>query len=1368
MVVKKPSIMIGTDPGEERLYSSGMGRTLADSDASVSLRQTGIEVIGDVAWGTHFCQFYQTQQDLIDTLVPYFKAGLDANEFCMWVTSEPLGVEQATQALREAVPDLDTRIARGQIEIVPHTAWYLLGGTFDQQRVLDGWVRKMDAALENGYAGLRLTGNTSWLEKDRWQEFTNYEEAVNSVIGTYRMLAVCTYSVDKCGAGEIADVIANHEFAIMKRGGEWITIESSTVRQAKQALQIALGELNDLNRALTDGADELEAANDELRAAEEQLLGEIDERIRAEEALHRLNRTLTAHSKSDQAMMRAQDESEYLHEVCRIVVEDCGHAMVWIGYAEQDKHKSVRPVAYSGFEEGYLETLGVTWADTERGRGPTGTAIRTGKPSTCRNMLTDPQFEPWREQAFKRGYASSIVLPLIADGKTFGAITIYSREPDPFTDDEVALLSGLADDLAYGITAIRLRVEHVRAEQALRESEQQHRLLHETMLQGVIYQDAQGSIISANPAAERILGQTLAELQRSAADHDARYCVTEDGTPFPGDEHPSTVALRTGQRVYGVVMGVYNPREEALRWISVDAAPLFVEGEDKPHQVYTLFGDITERKQAGDEIKRNEARLEGLLRISQHRAESIQEFLDSALEEAIALTGSKIGYIYHYDEAKREFTLNTWSKDVMEQCSVAEQQTVYALEKTGIWGEAVRQAKPIIINDFQAPHPLKKGYPEGHNPLCRFMTLPVFVGERIVGVVGVANKQTDYDNSDVRQLTLLMDSAWKFTERKRAEEALRESEQRVRRKLDSILLPEGDIGNLDLCDILDVGPIQSLMESFYKIAQIPLAILDLQGKMLVGVGWQDICTKFHRAHRETCKHCTESDLELTAGLGAGESKLYKCKNNMWDVATPVMIGGEHLGNLFLGQFFFEDEPLDYGLFRSQARQHGFNEEEYIAALECVPRLSRESLDEGMAFFMKLADMLSKLSYGNVKLARSLAERDAAQADAERRAAQLESFISSMVDGVVLFDSELRVLMINDALKKLLGAPLDLPLESYLRQHELYALDREQVPLADYPSRRALRGENTEAVRFRMITPWRESVVSISGSPVRDGHGRVVGGTLSFHDVTGLAELEEHTKELYRREHHIAEMLQQALIPPKVPTQIGDFRIGVRYQPALREAEVGGDFYDVFDLGNGKTGVLIGDVAGKGLAAAIRVAGARYAIRSYALIDPRPSRVMTLANEALCKDAGDEASMLTAFFAVIDTATARVTYTSAGHEPPVVCRDCGTIAELRLGGLPFGVKDSSIYEEEILDLRPGDTMVLVTDGITEARTADRVLFEKKGMTDYLAKNPTASPDEIASGLLAAATAYAGGQLQDDAAIVVVTLGLPGHAGCACSE
>jgi signal transduction histidine kinase/DNA-binding NarL/FixJ family response regulator len=197
------------------------------------------------------------------------------------------------------------------------------------------------------------------------------------------------------------------------------------------------------------------------------------ERKRAEEELQKLNRTLRALSNSNQALMCAGEESEFLEKVCKIVVEDCGHTMMWIGYAEEDEGKTVRPVAHAGFEEGYLETLKITWADAKRGGGPTGMAIRTGKPVECKNMLTDPVFKPWREEAVKRGYASSLALPLLDDGRAFGAITIYSREPDRFSEDEKKLLTELASDIANGITTIRLRLAQARAEAELQRERDQ-------------------------------------------------------------------------------------------------------------------------------------------------------------------------------------------------------------------------------------------------------------------------------------------------------------------------------------------------------------------------------------------------------------------------------------------------------------------------------------------------------------------------------------------------------------------------------------------------------------------------------------------------------------------------------------------------------------------------------------------------------------------------------------------------------------------------------------------------------------------------------------------------------------------------------
>jgi PAS domain S-box-containing protein len=201
------------------------------------MTRTGIDVIGDVPWGTHFCQFYQTKQDLIDILVPYFREGLLQNEFCMWITSDPLNEEEAKAALRRAVPDLDDYLGRGQIEILDYGKWYTATGKFEADRVLRGWIDKEKYARSRGYKGLRLTGNTFWLEKQDWKDFSDYEASINDVIGNHRMIAICTYCVEKCGAYELIDVVSNHQFALIKQSGEWQIIESRQQRKVKTELR---------------------------------------------------------------------------------------------------------------------------------------------------------------------------------------------------------------------------------------------------------------------------------------------------------------------------------------------------------------------------------------------------------------------------------------------------------------------------------------------------------------------------------------------------------------------------------------------------------------------------------------------------------------------------------------------------------------------------------------------------------------------------------------------------------------------------------------------------------------------------------------------------------------------------------------------------------------------------------------------------------------------------------------------------------------------------------------------------------------------------------------------------------------------------
>ncbi len=213
---------------------------------SIELRKSGIDIIGDIPWGTHFCQFYRTPQDLADLLVPYFAAGLASGEFCMWITSEPLDRAAAIRALAAAVPDIEDHLREGRIEVLPHDAWYLPDGRFESRRVLDAWAAKLEGARARGFAGLRLSGNTFWLEQAQWRAFTDYEAAVDEVIGRNRMLALCTYSLDRCGANEVLDVVRNHRFALIRRDAGWELVEN-TERERFRAAERRLTQFPEQN-----------------------------------------------------------------------------------------------------------------------------------------------------------------------------------------------------------------------------------------------------------------------------------------------------------------------------------------------------------------------------------------------------------------------------------------------------------------------------------------------------------------------------------------------------------------------------------------------------------------------------------------------------------------------------------------------------------------------------------------------------------------------------------------------------------------------------------------------------------------------------------------------------------------------------------------------------------------------------------------------------------------------------------------------------------------------------------------------------------------------------------------------------------------
>ena len=232
-------------------------------------RANGIDVVGDmVAWGAHFCFFYETREDLVDTLISYCKSGLDSGEYCLWIVAEPLSVAEAKDALKDAVPDLERHLAESRLEIASARDWFLPGGSFDGKRLTRSWYEKLASVSARGYAGMRVTGDTTWLTKKDWSHFCDYEDGLNEVIGNQSLALLCTYPLATCGAHEILDVVRTHQFVLARRHGNWDIVETAALKRAKAEIK---GLNEELEQRVVERTNQLMLASEALREAQTQL-----------------------------------------------------------------------------------------------------------------------------------------------------------------------------------------------------------------------------------------------------------------------------------------------------------------------------------------------------------------------------------------------------------------------------------------------------------------------------------------------------------------------------------------------------------------------------------------------------------------------------------------------------------------------------------------------------------------------------------------------------------------------------------------------------------------------------------------------------------------------------------------------------------------------------------------------------------------------------------------------------------------------------------------------------------------------------------------------------------------------------------------
>lgn len=329
--------------------------------------------------------------------------------------------------------------------------------------------------------------------------------------------------------------------------------------------------------------------------------------------LKQTNRILEVLSYCNQILVHAEDEKKFLDDICEIIISNGGYHSVLVAFARPDDSHRLYPVRWKGIGEKEAEDILALPNKDSHQDNPLISVLTTGKLSIANNLTEKATESLFYKMIYGKGVRSMIVLPLVSDNSVFGAAAIFAAESDAFDDSEIHLIEELGGDLSYGIHSLRANSSRLAALRALGESEEKHRTLFETMAQGVVYQDANGEIHSANPAALNILGLNEEQIKRKTSYDKNWKAIHEDGTEFPGEEHPAIVALKTGKEVRNVIMGVYNPYKKMYRWLLINATPLFKQNSTTPYQVYTTFDDITDMKFLQREMDRLSGELNAII-----------------------------------------------------------------------------------------------------------------------------------------------------------------------------------------------------------------------------------------------------------------------------------------------------------------------------------------------------------------------------------------------------------------------------------------------------------------------------------------------------------------------------------------------------------------------------------------------------------------------------------------------------------------------------------------------------------------------------------------------------------------------------------
>ena len=442
----------------------------------------------------------------------------------------------------------------------------------------------------------------------------------------------------------------------------------------------------------------------------------------------------------------------------------------------------------------------------------------------------------------------------------------------------------------------------------------------------------------------------------------------------------------------------------AIEALNSGASYYIQKGGDAKAQFAELIHKVSlaiEKRRTEEQLLLDERRLEALVDFHEKSGMPFHDFMDYAIEEITRITGSQYGYIAFVNGVEGEETLSiySWSKGAIADCKIPHQQKEYPVGQTGIWGDAVRNREVTIINDFSAAVHGRGRLPEGHVRLLRYLGVPVFDGEKIVILAGVANKRAPYEKSDVRQITLLMNGLWEIVKRKNAEddlkaayeemeaayeelvagqdellslhEELQASRDRLQVQVNYLMSPRSDVPEPEVTDLIAVDDLQRIQDAFADACHVSSLITDIKGNPITRLSRGcDVC-KLIRATEKGAENCRLSD----EALGKEAHDLMKptyaaCRGiGFVDASAPICVGGRHIANWFIGQ----TNPMEVTRERVIAYAHeiGADEGAMVAAFDRMERMDLPAFEKALHLLWIVAGQLSELAYANVRLAKDV-------------------------------------------------------------------------------------------------------------------------------------------------------------------------------------------------------------------------------------------------------------------------------------------------------------------------------------------------------------------------------------------------------------